>query len=130
MAASWDAEDFAGTVASQVDPIQIAFKYLVFGESFLDSHSQKRFSNLSQNSLLSSEIDISRELLRNCARALECPVLYVPEKGTHNSPRVNSPMIVEPFILNGEERLQEHVRHLQQRNKFSRLIIFPVAFAD
>ena len=102
---------------AEVDLVQIELEDLVLRVGRLELRREDDFLQLAPQRLVAREEALPRELLRQRAAALRPPAFtQVCDRRPDNPDGVDAAMVVEPLVLDGENRLPGDGRDLAQRH--------------
>src|SRR5215467_2044960 len=91
---------------TEVDEVQVTFKYLVFRVIALDLDGEQRLLDLAADRLFVREEHVAGELLRYRARALfDLPMLPIRDRRARDAADVDARVAVEAFVFTRDNRV-------------------------
>ena len=101
----------------EVDEVEVALEDLLLLELLLELHRQHRLLDLAGDGALGGEVDELHVLLGDRGAALlDGVALDVAPRGAGDAGGVDAPVVEEVAVLGGQDRGDEHLGHLLERD--------------
>ena len=97
--------------STEVDRVEVALEDLALRQLPLELHGQRRLLHLPGERALLAEVHVLHVLLSQRRPALQVLASQVSEGGPHDSQGVDATVFEEPFVLGGNDSIDEHVGH-------------------